>query len=166
MGWLIDKMMAKDWEQVSKIYGEGIKTDIATFERQVPTWEQWDSSHLKECRLILRKGSKIAGWCALTPTSSRCVYKGVAEVSVYVAEEYKGLGVGTSLLKEIIYESEELGIWTLQSSIIADNEASLGLHESCGFRVVGYRERIAQNSKGQWKDVIVMERRSLKVGVE
>lgn len=166
MGWVIENMTEAHWQQVSKIYLQGIKTEVATFETQVPAWEQWDSSHLKEGRFILRKGNKIAAWCALSPISSRSVYKGVAELSIYVAEEFKGLGLGKSLLKEIIQESEELGIWTLQSSIIADNEPSLGLHQSCGFRAVGYREKIAKNAKGHWKDVIIMERRSTRVGMD
>jgi phosphinothricin acetyltransferase len=155
-----------DWHSVRAIYLEGIATGFATFETDAPSWEKWDADHLKECRLAGRDESgEIVGWAALVPVSGRCVYAGVAEISVYVAEKARGKGVGTALLNELIKESEKAGLWTLQAGIFAENETSIKLHERCGFRFVGKRERIGQLD-GIWKDTVLLERRSDKIGLQ
>lgn len=166
MDFIIDEMTKEQWDQVADIYLAGINTGKATFQGEVPTWENWDSSHLKECRLVLRQGDNIFGWAALTPVSSRCVYAGVAELSIYMGEKYRGRGLGKELLKAIVRLSEEKGFWTLQSGIIRENLDSIALHKSCGFREIGYREMIGKMSDGQWRDVVLMERRSKLVGVD
>lgn len=154
----------EDWPSVRAIYQEGIETGNATLETAVPEWAEWDSSHQADCRLIACLDGEIAGWAALTPVSGRCVYTGVAEVSVYVAAEARGKGIGKALLQRLIECSEKAGIWTLQAGILPENEASIALHKACGFRVVGVRERLGQLN-GVWRDVVLMERRSLVVGV-
>jgi L-amino acid N-acyltransferase YncA len=158
-------METGDWEQVRSVYLEGISTGQATFETEAPGWEKWNSSHLTECRLVARRGEMVAGWAALGPVSSRRVYSGVAEVSVYVAAKFRGLGIGHALLGALIICSEQHGIWTLQAGILAENESSLTLHKKCGFREVGRRERIGKLS-GMWRDVILLERRSEVAGRE
>jgi L-amino acid N-acyltransferase YncA len=162
MDFKIEKMKPEDWEQVSKIYMEGIKTGNATFETDVPSWESWVSKHLSCCNIVARMGDKILGWAAISPTSSRAVYSGVVEVSVYVNEEFKRTGVGLALLKELIKLSENNGIWTLQAGIFPENKASIHLHKKCGFRIVGIREKIGKMDD-IWRDVVLMERRSEKV---
>lgn len=164
MEYIIDNMKETDWKQVSDIYLSGIKTEIATFQSMVPTWEEWDKGHLSTCRFVARNGDKILGWTALSAVSSRCVYAGVAEVSVYVSEEHKGKGIGTSLLNHLIHQSENEGFWTLQAGIIKENIPSRMLHKKCGFREIGYRERLGKMNNGKWHDVILMERRSKIVG--
>lgn len=154
----------KDFSQVMAIYQQGINTGLATFEKEVTTWESWNKSHIQACRLAIVDDSMMAGWAALTAVSGRCVYAGVAELSIYIAQQYRNLGVGTKLLNELITQSEEAGFWTLQSGIFADNTASIELHKKCGFRVVGFREKIGQLN-GIWKDTILMERRSKTVGI-
>jgi phosphinothricin acetyltransferase len=149
---------------VRAIYREGIATGDATFETDVPDWEKWNASHLSDCRFVARKDDQIIGWAALSPVSGRCVYAGVAEVSVYVVALAKGQGVGKALLRALIAESERQGIWTLQAGIFPENEASIALHKSCGFREVGRRERFGQ-MRGTWRNVVLMERRSSVVGV-
>jgi len=161
MDYKIDRMKNTDWNQVADIYLEGINTKKATFQTEVPTFEEWNSGHIESCRLVARSdGGKVLGWVALSKTSSRCVYMGVAEVSVYIKEEYRGLGIGKALIKKVIKESEEKGYWTLQSGIIRENEASIQLHEKCGFRIIGIREKIAKMDNKTWHDVVFMERRS------
>jgi phosphinothricin acetyltransferase len=163
---IIRAMLADDWPSVCSIYAEGIATENATFETETPDWQAWDAGHLKDCRLVgLDDSGKVAGWAALTPVSSRCVYAGVAEVSVYVAQAARGQGLGRQLLQRLVKDSEAHGIWTLQSGILAENEASIRLHLTCGFRLVGKRERLGKLNR-QWRDVVLMERRSKKVGVE
>ena len=164
MEFKIEKMKHEDWEQVSKIYMEGIETGNATFETDVPSWESWISKHLPCCNIVARRGNKILGWAAVSPTSSREVYSGVTEVSIYVNKECKRKGVGLALLKELIELSENNGIWTLQAGIFSENEASINLHKKCGFRIVGIREKIGKMD-GIWRDVILMERRSKKAGM-
>lgn len=159
----IDQMKAVDWPNVAQIYKEGIDTGIATFEQNIPQWEQWDLNHIKSCRLVARYDGQVLGWAALSPVSSRCVYGGVAEVSVYVANNARGKKIGEQLLRELIAESEKQGYWTLQSGIFPENTASIGLHTKCGFRKIGFRERIGQLN-GVWKDNILMEKRSEKTG--
>jgi len=162
----IQPMQAADWTAVSQIYAEGIATGGATFETDVPSWEKWDSGHLPNGRFVARsEADEVIGWAALSPVSSRRVYAGVAEVSVYVAPSAWGQGVGKQLLQTLVDSSEADGIWTLQAGIFPENEASVKLHERCGFRVVGRRERLGQQF-GRWRDVLFLERRSQKVGVQ
>ena len=159
MNWTIEQMKAGDWEQVRAIYLEGIAAGNSTFETEAPSWEKWDEGHLQIARLVMRDGEKIVGWAALSPVSKRNVYRGVAELTVYVAESARGQGVGRALLEALIEESERNGIWTLQASIFPENAASLKLHLACGFREVGRRERIAMLN-GVWRDTLLFERRS------
>lgn len=163
--YIIDAMQAADWDAVRAIYLEGIATGNATFETAAPEWDHWDKAHLALGRLVARCDDKVVGWAALTPYSSRSVYAGVAEVSVYVSDSARGQGVGVGLLARLIEESERQGIWTLQAGIFPENRASLALHHRVGFREVGRRERIGK-LKGVWRDVVVLERRSQRVGIE
>jgi len=156
-------MTAADAEGVLRIYGEGLATGMATFETKVPSWKEWDREHLEECRLVARDGDDALGWAALTPASDRCVYGGVAELGVYVASAARGRGVGKALLTRLTEASEEAGYWTLQAGIFAQNVASIGLHHACGFRTVGTRRRLGRLN-GTWHDVLLLERRSTKVG--
>ena len=165
MNYKIEEMTNGDWEQVAKIYLEGINTGRATFQTEVPNWENWNKGHINSCRLVARLGNKVLGWVALSPTSSRCVYAGVAEVSIYIGEEYRGKGIGTALLTNLIKISEENGLWTLQSGIIKENTESIELHKRCGFREIGVREKVGKMNNGKWHDVILMERRSKIVGI-
>ncbi|NJB36420.1 N-acetyltransferase [Croceivirga sp. JEA036] len=157
-------MLAKDWPTVSKIYAEGIATGIATFETNVPSYEDWDAGHLKNCRWVATEANHLIGWAALSPVSSRCVYGGVAEVSIYIASNARGKGIGKQLLQQLILDSEDNGYWTLQSGIFPQNKASVALHITCGFRHLGTRERIAQTKEGIWVDNLLLERRSKIIG--
>ncbi len=152
-------MTSDDWVAVRAIYLEGIATGNATFQTTAPQWQEWDAAHLRDCRLVARADSTIAGWAALSPVSARPVYAGVAEVSIYVAAKFHRRGVGRLLLTSLIAESERCGLWTLQAGIFPENQASIALHESLGFRLVGVRERLGCLN-GTWRDVILMERRS------
>jgi len=160
MEYVITEMKETDWSQVSDIYTEGINTKIATFQSEAPSWEDWNNGHSKTCRLVARLENEILGWAALSPVSSRCVYAGVAELSIYISDKYRGQKVGTALLEELIRLSEKNGYWTLQSGIIKENIASLNLHKKCGFREIGYRERLGKMDNGKWYDVVLVERRS------
>ncbi|MDD3173698.1 MAG: GNAT family N-acetyltransferase [Herbinix sp.] len=160
MEFIIRAMIKEDWEAVAAIYKEGIDIKIATYQSEVPTYEDWDMSHIKSCRLVAEADNKIIGWIALTPCSSRCVFAGVAEVSIYIKKEYHGNHVGEKLLQAIISESEKEGFWTLQSAIIDINKASIALHTKVGFRMVGYREKIAKDLNGEWSNLVLMEKRS------
>lgn len=176
---IVEPMQAGDYDEVRRIYEEGIASGDATFETQAPSWEAWDAGHVRTCRLVARQadsgthgpgnesagGRRVLGWAALSPVSTRCVYSGVAEVSVYVAGTARGQGVGKALLKELIRESEAAGFWTLQAGIFPENVASLALHKGLGFREVGLRERIGQMN-GRWRDTLLLERRSQVVGAE
>lgn len=159
----IEEMRSADWERVRAIYLEGIATGDATFETDAPAFDVWDAAHLRACRLVARVGEEIVGWAALSPVSSRCVYGGVAEVSVYVGESARGRGLGRKLLAALVEASERNNLWTLQAQVLAENEASIRLHERCGFRVVGKRVRLGK-LKGAWRDVVLLERRSEIVG--
>ena len=161
---IVDGMAQGDWEAVRKIYLEGIATGNATFEKSAPEWEKWDQGHLATCRLVARSGGEVLGFATLSPVSSRCVYAGVAEVSVYVAERARGQGIGRALLSELVAASEREGIWTLQAGIFPENFASIELHQTAGFRIVGTREKLGCLD-GAWRDVTLMERRSDIVGV-
>ena len=159
MNCVIDQMRASDWEQVRANYLEGIRTGHATFETEAPSWEQWNDAHLPFARLVMRESERVLGWAALSPVSKRQVYRGVAELTVYIAESARGQGIGRALLEALIIESERNGFWTLQASIFPENAASVELHRRCGFREVGRRERIAMLN-GVWRDTLLFERRS------
>ena len=165
MSALVDKMRAADWPLVREIYLQGIAGGQATFETEAPSWEHWDALHLAVARLVARDGEKIIGWAALSPMSSRRAYAGVAETSVYVALDKRGTGVGRQLLEALISESEQNQIWTLQAIMFSENQASVALHRACGFREVGRRERISKLN-GVWRDTILLERRSKRIGVD
>ena len=161
----IRNMEADDWGTVRTIYEQGIASGNATFETDVPTWEAWDRVHLETCRIVACRHDQIVGWAALSPISSRRVYAGVAEVSVYVAAAEHRQGIGKKLLQALIKKSEKAGIWTLQAGIFPENEASIALHKACGFRIVGRRQRLGRMNN-TWRDVILMERRSRTTGIE
>ena len=160
---LFRQMTASDWRSVAKIYEQGIATGNATFQKDIPTWEEWDNSHLEAGRIVAIVNSDIAGWVALTPVSGRCVYAGVAETSVYVANEYKGQKIGSLLLDRLIIESEKAGFWTLQAGIFPENIPSIKIHEALGFRQIGYREKIGKMNN-VWRDTLLLERRSKVIG--
>lgn len=160
----IDAMRPEDWPSVSAIYAEGLATGNATFETEVPDWEQWDATRLQDCRIVARTSAGIVGWAALRPVSRKASLSGVAELSVYVAESARGKGVGKCLLGRLIEESEQAGVWTLQAAVFPENQATIRLHEGAGFRVVGRREHIAMLN-GQWRDTLLLERRSERVGM-
>ncbi len=160
----IHRMQSSHWEQVRRIYLEGIATGNATFEADAPAWEQWDAGHLAAGRLVACTEKNVIGWAALSPVSSRCVYEGVAEVSVYVSQSSRGQGVGAALLDALIADSEEQGLWTLQASLFPENTASLALHLRHGFREIGKRERIGKMN-GIWRDTVLLERRSVSIGI-
>jgi L-amino acid N-acyltransferase YncA len=155
----IREMTDDDWPEVRKIYADGIATGHATFEIEVPSWEQWNTNHHQFARLVMTAGDVIKGWAALSPVSARQAYRGVAEVSVYVGPTARGHGLGRQLLLELIRVAEHNGVWTLQASIFPENVPSIELHNRCGFREVGRRERIAQLN-GVWRDTVLLERRS------
>lgn len=159
----IRAMRPEDWPQVEAIYTEGIMTGSATLETSTPRWDAWHAAHRADCRLVAWDGETVLGWAALSPVSSRCVYGGVAEVSIYVSAPARGRGVGKALLRALIDASEQAGLWTLQAGIFAENTPSIALHTACGFRIVGTRERLGQ-LHGLWRDIVLMERRSPVVG--
>jgi L-amino acid N-acyltransferase YncA len=161
---LIRTMTTDDWPSVRRIYLDGIATGQATFETAVPAWEQWHEGHLAAARIVAVDDDDVIGWAALSQISRRRAYAGVAELSIYVDESQRGRGIGKQLMLQLIRESEAAGIWTLQATVFPENEASVRLHQSCGFRVVGRRERIAQQY-GRWRDTIMLERRSSIVGL-
>jgi L-amino acid N-acyltransferase YncA len=158
----VEALTAADWPVVRAIFEEGIATGDATFETEAPSWEAWDAAHLAEHRFVAHRDGEVVGWAALSPVSERCVYAGVAEVSVYVADRARGAGVGRALLTEVVRSSEAVGIWTLQAGVFPENEASLRLHRACGFRIVGVRTAIGKHH-GVWRDVVFLERRSAEV---
>ena len=156
---VLTPLLPEHWDAVARIYAEGIATGNATFETEVPAWEAWDEAHLADLRLVALSEGLVVGWAALAGVSERCVYGGVAEGSVYVAASARGGGIGRALLEELIRRSEQAGIWTIQTGIFPENEASLRLHERVGFRVVGVRRRLGRH-EGVWRDVMFLERRS------
>ena len=156
---------ARHWAAVQSIFAEGIATGEATFETEVPSWTAWDRTHHPFARLVALSDDPVVGWAALSPVSPREVYRGVAEVSVYVAENYRGQGVGGALLRKLIVASEAAGVWTLQAGVFRENEASIELHRKAGFRVVGRREKLGE-LRGRWRDVVLLERRSETVGAD
>jgi phosphinothricin acetyltransferase len=156
---IVRAMTPRDWGEVARIYAEGIATGDATFETAVPTWDAWDGAHNADCRLIAEDGATVAGWAALAPISRRAVYRGVAEVSVYVAALARGHGVGRTLIGALLDAADAAGYWTLQAGIFPENEVSLALHRAVGFREIGRRERIGAMADGRWRDVLLLERR-------
>ena len=158
-------LLPEHWQSVRSIYEEGIKTGNATFQQSAPEWEEWNNTHLAHSRVVAEADNEIAGWAALTAVSGRCVYAGVGEVSVYIAERFRGQKIGNALLQQLIKESEANNIWTLQAGIFSENKGSIKIHEVNGFRIVGYREKIGQMN-GVWRDTVLMERRSSVVGVK
>lgn len=157
-------MTEQHWEAVREIYAQGIATGNATFEQTVPEWKDWDARHLATCRLVACLGAEVVAWAALSRASTRRVYEGVAEVSIYIADQVHGQGIGWQLMAALVGESERNDIWTLQAGIFPENAASIRLHQKAGFRIVGRRERIGCMD-GRWRDTVLMERRSAVVGV-
>ena len=153
----------RDWPAVAAIWAEGIATGSATFETEVPSWEEFDRTRLSGQRLVAVDEGEIVAWAALSPTSSRECYSGVAENSVYVTAGARGRGIGRALLGALVAHADSAGIWTIQTSVFPENEASVALHERVGFRVVGRRKRIAKLD-GVWRDTLFLERRSPTVG--
>jgi phosphinothricin acetyltransferase len=160
----ITAIVKEHYPNISRIYKEGIETGHATFETTIPEWEDWDKSKLKHSRLAAIVDDTVVGWAALSPVSNRCVYGGVAEVSIYISNMHKGKGIGTVLISKLIDDSEANGIWTLQSGMFPENEATVALHQRFGFRLVGYREKIGKLGN-TWRDTIIMERRSKTIGI-
>jgi L-amino acid N-acyltransferase YncA len=154
----IRALLPEDWSAVADIYWDGMRGGLATFQTEVPAWEEWDASHLPGHRFVAERFDEVVGWAALSPASKRRCYAGVVENSVYVARQAQGKGIGKQLLGALIQSAREEGIWTIQTSIFPENRASLALHERCGFRVVGVRERIAKRD-GIWRDTIFLEKR-------
>jgi len=157
-------MLPHHWDAVKTIYEQGIATGNATFQTAAPSWQEWDAAHAAQPRLIAVENEIILGWAAITPVSGRCVYAGVGEVSVYIADHARGKGIGKQLLHELITASEENNYWTLQAGIFPENGASLAIHRSCGFRTIGIRERIGRMND-QWRDTVLLERRSTRIGL-
>jgi phosphinothricin acetyltransferase len=156
---IVRDLRSEDWPEVARIFREGIETGNATFETEVPSWEEWDGAHLSPHRFAAERDGRVVGWIALLPVSSRECYSGVAEVSLYVGEGARSQGVGRELLAAAIESAERSGIWTLQTSVFPENEASLRLLRRFGFREVGVRERIGR-LHGIWRDTVLVERRS------
>ena len=160
-------MEPADWPAVHRIYADGIATGDATLEREAPDWDHFDRSHRHDCRLVARlePGGPAIGWVALTAYSARRVYSGVAWESVYVAEDHRGRGVGRALLEALVKSSEKAGFWALLAGVMIENEASLALHERCGFERVGVMRAMGRDAAERWRDVALLERRSRKVGI-
>lgn len=161
----IRPLTSGDWPRVQEIYAQGIATRNATFETETGDWPEWDRSHVSCCRLVAEDESRVLGWAALTPVSDRCVYGGVAEVSVYVGEAARGRGVGKALMDALVRASEDAGYWTLQAGVFVENEASIHIHREAGFRLLGTRKALGK-MEGRWRDVAFLERRSRVVGVD
>ena len=160
-------MQSEDYPSVSRIFTQGIETGNATYDTSAAVWEDWDAKHLMHSRWVVKSANEgsVLGWAALSPVSSRVVFSGVAELSIYVDTDYLGKGMGNALMEAVVASSEENGIWMLQSGIFPENQASIGMHEKFGFRLVGRRERIGKMANGIWRDIVLLERRSLIVGL-
>lgn len=161
----IRPMLATDWTTVAAIYQHSLEAGTASLDTEVPTWEEWDKSHLRVGRLVATAHDRVVGWIALTAISTREVYKGVASISVYISHRHQGKSIGKFLMEQLIIESERNGIWTLQSNIFPENQPSIRLHRKLGFRTVGYREKIGCLN-GLWRNIVLMERRSKTVGIQ
>jgi L-amino acid N-acyltransferase YncA len=166
---IIRTLEPADWPRIKEIYESGIATGIATFETKAPTWNDWDCSHLPFSRLVSiskeTENELVTGWAALSPVSGRCVYGGIAEVSIYIDPTFRGRGIGKNLLERLIVTSEENGIWTLQAGLFTENTASLKVHLQSGFRLIGKRVRIGK-LHNTWKDNLILEKRSDRVGID
>ncbi|MEI3789361.1 MULTISPECIES: GNAT family N-acetyltransferase [unclassified Chryseobacterium] len=154
----------KHFPDITEIYRQGLETGNATFETTVPTWEEWDKGKLKHRRLVAIIDYTVVGWAALSAVSDRCVYGGVAELSIYISNNHKGKSIGKALMQKLLEESERNGIWTLQSGMFPENKATMALHQSSGFRMIGYREKIGK-LRDTWRDTVIMERRSKTTGI-
>ncbi len=159
----IVELRPEHWPGAARVYAEGIATGNATFETEVPSWEAWDAGHLPEHRFVALRDDEVVGWVAVSPVSDRCVYGGVVENSVYVAEDARGQGIGLRLLEQLAASTEAAGFWTIQTGIFPENDVSVRLHERAGFEVVGRRKRLGRRN-GEWRDVLLLERRSEVVG--
>ncbi len=157
---MIREMRDEDWESVSEIYKQGLEEGTSTFNTECPSFTEWNEGHVKNCRFVFEEEGKVVGWIALSPSSSRCAYKGCVEMSVYVDRNYRGHGIGTALVNTIIREAEKDGYWSIYSAIFSINKASIALHKKCGFREIGYRERIAKDRFGKWQNTTLMEYRA------
>lgn len=156
---MIRQMEKCDWERVSEIYKQGIESGKATFTATCPSFEEWDRNHLKECRLVYEEDGMVYGWAAVSPTSYREVYKGVVEVSIYIDEKKTGKGIGTQLMQAVIEGARACGFWSIFSVILSVNRGSIEFHKKCGFREIGYKERIAKDRFGVWQNTTLMELR-------
>ncbi|MEE1077441.1 MAG: GNAT family N-acetyltransferase [Agathobacter sp.] len=156
---MIREMTGNDWKRVAEIYSQGIEKGISTFNTKCPSFEEWDSGHVKSCRFVYVEGKKVVGWVALSPISSRCVYKGCVEMSIYIDNDYQGRGIGKKLIEKLLCEAKKQGYWSIYSAVISINEASVALHKKCGFREIGYRERIAKDRFGNWQNTTLFELR-------
>lgn len=156
---IIREMLSEDWDRVFEIYKQGIDSGKTTFSTEYPTWEEWDTGHHKTCRYVALYENEIAGFVAVSPISPKAHYYGVVEVMIYVDEKYWHKGIGSGLLNRLIADAPDKGFWCLYSSIYSSNEKSLNLHKKCGFRTIGYRERIARDRFGNWADTTLMEYR-------
>lgn len=156
---MIREMQKEDWDRVSAIYTQGIESGISTFNTECPGFSEWDAAHCRECRFVYEEENTVAGWVAVSPTSSRDCYRGVVEVSLYVDRNFRGRGIGTQLMRKTIEEAPKAGFWSLYTAILSVNKASIALHKKCGFREIGYRERIAKDRFGRWQNTTIMELR-------
>jgi len=154
---MIREMKEKDWKRVEEIYLQGIEKGTATFNTKCPTYEEWDKGHIDSCRFVFVDEGKVVGWVAISPTSSRCVYSGCVEMSVYIDSDYQGRGIGTKLVRQLLKEARKQGYWSILSTVISINEASMALHKKCGFREIGYREKIAKDKYGNWQNTTLFE---------
>ena len=159
-------LVPADWPEVAEIYRQGIESGDATFETEVPTWDSWNAGHSPDCRIVAEMDGRTVGFAVLSPISGRCVYDGVREVTIYIAESARGRGVGSALLRELVADTEASGIWTLEAGIFPENGASIRIFERCGFRILGTHERLGRFHDGRWRDVVLMERRSWIAGVD
>ena len=157
---MIREMRDEDWGTVAEIYKQGLVEGTSTFNTECPSFTEWNEGHVKNCRFVFEEEGKVVGWIALSPSSSRCAYKGCVEMSVYVDRNYRGHGIGTALVNTIIREAEKDGYWSIYSAIFSINKASIALHKKCGFREIGYRERIAKDRFGKWQNTTLMEYRA------
>ena len=157
---MIREMRDEDWGTVAEIYKQGLEEGTSTFNTECPSFAEWNEGHLRNCRFVFEEEGKVVGWIALSPSSSRCAYKGCVEMSVYVDRNYRGHGIGTALVNTIIREAEQCGYWSIYSAIFSINKASIALHKKCGFREIGYRERIAKDRFGKWQNTTLMEYRA------
>lgn len=156
---MIREMVQNDWKQVAEIYSQGLEKGISTFNTQCPSYDEWDKGHVRACRFVYIEDEKVVGWVAINPSSSRCAYKGCVEMSVYVDNDYQGRGIGTALVQKMVMAAKEEGYWSILSTVISINTASIVMHKKCSFREIGYRERIAKDRFGNWQNTTLLELR-------